>query len=61
MDGKKFDKSVRSEVGKMATHIIRDDYAGAEQALRSGIACYVADNVVRNISDIRKQEKASRR
>jgi len=60
MDGKKFDKSVRTEMGAMAKHIIRDDYVEAEKSLRSGVAVYVADSIAKGISEIRKQENASR-
>lgn len=61
MKTEKFEKTVRSEVGKMSTHIINDNYIEAEKALRSGVATYVANAVAKNISDIRKQEQASRR
>ena len=61
MSKAKFDRTVKTEMGKMSTHIINDDYIQAEQALRSGVATYVANAVARNISDIRKQEQASRK
>jgi hypothetical protein len=61
MSGKKFDRTVKTEMGKMSTAIINDDYMGAEKSLKSGIAVYVASAVAKGMTEIRKQEDASRK